>query len=188
MVGNDLARQGLARLIRNHRPANTEERVHRETIASWLARATNPLDRNCYEPGHAVASGFVVSHDSRIALVRHRKLNRWLQPGGHAEAHETDLALVASREIGEELGITVQHLMLAPFDVDVHWIPERRATPQHQHYDIRFLCVIDRVPLQASSDAAEARWVTLGEASTLDLDPGLHRMIHKVLLSGALVA
>lgn len=188
MVCDDLARQSLTRLIRNHRPADTEERVHRETIRAWLARAANPLDRRCYEPGHAVASGFVVSRDSRIALVYHRKLGRWLQPGGHAEPHESDLALVASREIGEELGIVVEPWALTPFDVDVHWIPARRGAAQHQHYDIRFLCVVDPVALTASSDAAEARWVTAAEAGRLDLDRGLHRMIEKVLLTGALVA
>jgi 8-oxo-dGTP pyrophosphatase MutT (NUDIX family) len=188
MFGDDLARQSLTRLIRNHSPADTQERVHRETIKSWLARAPNPLDRLCYEPGHAVASGFVVSRDSRIALVHHSNLNRWLQPGGHAEAHETDLALIASREIGEELGITVQPRQLTPFDVDVQWIPARRSAPQHQHYDIRFLCLIDPVALTAASDASDARWVTPTQAGRLGLDRGLQRMIEKVRLTGELVA
>jgi hypothetical protein len=45
-----------------------------------------------HAPGHFTGSAWTVSQDgSRVLLTHHRKLNLWLQPGGHADG-ETDLA------------------------------------------------------------------------------------------------
>src|SRR5579863_7317385 len=48
--------------------------------------------------GHLTGSAWLVSKDSeRVLLTHHRKLNRWLQPGGHADG-DSELARVALRE------------------------------------------------------------------------------------------
>src|SRR5688500_17181248 len=62
------------------------------------------LDRPC-RPGHITASPWITTPArDRFLLVHHRKLNRWLQPGGHADG-QTDAADVAMREATEETGL-----------------------------------------------------------------------------------
>jgi 8-oxo-dGTP pyrophosphatase MutT (NUDIX family) len=89
--------------------------------------------------GHFTASAWLVDADGRRALLtHHRKLGRWLQPGGHADG-DRDLARAALREAEEESGL--RDLVAEPelFDLDRHWIPERGAEPGHWHYDVRFV-------------------------------------------------
>ena len=89
--------------------------------------------------GHFTASAWLVAADGRRALLtHHRKLDRWLQPGGHADG-DRDLARAALREAEEESGL--RDLVVEPelFDLDRHWIPERGAEPGHWHYDARFV-------------------------------------------------
>jgi 8-oxo-dGTP pyrophosphatase MutT (NUDIX family) len=55
---------------------------------------------------HFTVAVFVV-HQQRVLLHYHRKLGRWLPPGGHIEASELpDVAAV--REVVEETGVRVQ--------------------------------------------------------------------------------
>ncbi len=96
-------------------------------------------------------SAFIV-HDSKILLLHHKKLNTWLQPGGHVELDE-DPEMTLWREIKEETGldkVNLQIIELAtdrpssttnknlplPFDFNVHSFP---PLPGHQHIDISYL-------------------------------------------------
>lgn len=91
-------------------------------------------------PGHITASSWIVDPTKKFALLTHHaKLNRWLQPGGHADGEE-DVVSVALREGCEETGLTSLRL-ISPriFDIDIHPIPARNDFPQHDHYDIRCL-------------------------------------------------
>ena len=58
-----------------------------------------------------------------VLLVHHRKLGRWLQPGGHADG-EADLLQVALREAREETALEMFEIPPAdsppaPLDVDI---------------------------------------------------------------------
>lgn len=90
--------------------------------------------------GHFTGSAWLVSADGeRVLLTHHRKLDRWLQLGGHADG-DRNLARIALKEAEEESGLS--GLVLedgALFDIDKHWIPERRDVPGHWHYDARYV-------------------------------------------------
>lgn len=174
----------LAALIRGHRPEGDTERAHQLRMLDWLRVADAPFNRECFNPGHATGSGFVVSDDGRVALIHHAKLRLWVQPGGHAEAGETEAAAVAARETGEELGIAVPAAEMTLFDLDVHRIARAGETPAHTHFDMRFLCVIPAIDLPAGSDAEHARWFTRTELAGLGLDAGLRRMVDKGVAAG----
>jgi 8-oxo-dGTP pyrophosphatase MutT (NUDIX family) len=90
-------------------------------------------------PGHFTGSAWVVSADGeRALLMHHRKLDIWVQPGGHADG-DGDLAAVALREAEEETGLRDLHIEGGVFDLDRHLIPARKADPAHFHYDVRFV-------------------------------------------------
>jgi 8-oxo-dGTP pyrophosphatase MutT (NUDIX family) len=128
--------------------------------------------------GHFTASAFVVSADGqRALLLHHRKLQRWLQPGGHADG-DADLARVALREAEEETGLrglTVEPLI---FDLDRHAIPARGAEPEHWHWDVRYVvrCTSDETP-RINSESRDVAWRRIDElAADASLDPSIRRM------------
>lgn len=90
--------------------------------------------------GHFTGSAWLVSADGlRVLLTHHRKLDRWLQLGGHADG-DTDLSQVALKEAEEESGLSGLRVEAGEiFDLDRHWIPERGDVPGHWHYDARYV-------------------------------------------------
>jgi 8-oxo-dGTP pyrophosphatase MutT (NUDIX family) len=128
--------------------------------------------------GHFTGAAWLVSSDGqRVLLTHHRKLQRWLQLGGHADG-EADLGAVALREAEEESGLPALRREGALFDLDRHWIPERADAPGHWHYDVRYVIRAGSAETFAVSEESLAlAWVDvaslLREAST---DASLRRM------------
>ena len=170
----------LAHLER-YRPADALEARHREAIAALVGSASGAFDRAHFAPGHVTASCFIV-HGSTLLLHHHRRLDRWLQMGGHVEADERPVD-AALREGSEESGL--EDLTLAIdgiFDLDVHVIPAAKGEPEHRHFDVRYIArtaspgavVIDRAE---SNDVA---WVPLERAEALMNEAGSSRVIQKI--------
>lgn len=131
------------------------------------------------------ASGFVVD-DGRVLLVRHAKLGRWLQPGGHIEPRETpDEAAI--REVREETGVTMRiHDAFLPTEdtPDAEDLPEpfqvnlHRVREGHWHVDFAFLGTVVDVGEPTDEDAHDGqRWVSRAALSELSpLDPNTRQM------------
>ena len=134
--------------------------------------------------GHLTGSAFVLdARKERVLLLFHRKLRRWLQPGGHGEG-ETDPREIALREIGEETGLTREELTPWPdeqiLDVDVHQIPARPGEPAHPHLDLRYgFFARDGVAPRLSEESHELRWFPLDHLPA-GLDAALLRALHKI--------
>jgi 8-oxo-dGTP pyrophosphatase MutT (NUDIX family) len=141
----------------------------------------------CYErthlPGHITGSAWIVTPERDfVLLVHHAKLNRWLQPGGHADGDENVLR-VALREAEEETGLTdfkiIQEL---PFDVDIHPIPERKDFPAHLHYDVRFLIEASREEkIIISEESHDVKWIALSHLEHYTTEQSVMRMKAKLL-------
>ncbi len=108
-------------------------------FAEFLDSAPDVFERS-HEIGHFTGSAWVASRDGlRVLLTHHRKLDRWLQPGGHADG-DRDLARVALREAEEETGLRGLRIEGDEiFDIDRHRIPARKSDPEHWHYDVRYV-------------------------------------------------
>jgi 8-oxo-dGTP pyrophosphatase MutT (NUDIX family) len=153
------------------------------TASRYLSLLTHPdAFQRTHLPGHITGSAFLVNPEfSHTLLVHHGKLNRWLQPGGHADG-DTDVAGVARREANEETGV-LQLDLLVPgiYDLDVHLIPARKDFPAHDHYDVRFLfraSMDERVVV--SEESHDVRWVPLADLEKYNLEPSLLRMRSKL--------
>jgi len=175
----------LVRRLRAHRSEDDAEARDVTRILDFVARHPDPFDRRIGE-GHLTGSAFVLTADgTRVLLLHHRKLDRWLQPGGHADPGETSGETVALREVREETGLQDVHLHPAapqPLDVDVHEIPARPGEPAHLHLDLRYLAVAGEGTLtRAQEEAADLRWFGWDELEPLRLDPGLRRGLSKAL-------
>ncbi len=171
--------QAIISEIEAHCPINTTEAAHKATILDHFVHSRDPMDSFCFEPGHATGSAWVMADTGQFALIYHKTLDRWLQPGGHAEPEEQDLLTVSLREAQEELGIMLDRTQPSLLDLDVHRIPETKKYPSHLHFDFRYLCITEFQPLQPATDAIRAEWFSLDRLNTLKLDPGIERMIQK---------
>ncbi|HEX7341672.1 MAG TPA: NUDIX hydrolase [Rhodanobacteraceae bacterium] len=139
-----------------------------------------------HQVGHFTGSAWLVSADGRrVLLTHHRKLDRWLQPGGHADG-DVDLARVALREADEETGVTELRVEGDIFDIDRHRIPARGHEPEHWHYDVRYVVRAGTDEHFVVSDESHAlAWRQVADvANDVTLDASLRRMAHKWLAAG----
>lgn len=131
--------------------------------------------------GHITASAWIVSPDRMATvLVHHRKLNRWLQPGGHIES-DASVHAAALREAREESGLkTLSPIGDTIFDLDIHTIPARNDFPAHEHLDVRFLFEAERdeVP-DCSAESHAVQWWSLDDLSAALTDDSVLRMVRK---------
>ena len=139
-----------------------------------LASEPNAFERTRTD-AHFTGSAWLVSSDGqRVLLTHHRKLDRWLQLGGHADG-DTDLARVALREAEEESGLTDLAIEGGVFDIDRHLIPARGEEPAHWHYDVRYVVRAQGSETFAVSEESLALgWWPIAHiaADASDLEPG----------------
>lgn len=157
---------------------DTEE-AHRRVIRDQVAATPAWWHRDTM-PGHVTASAFVVTPDFRwLLLHHHRKLDRWLQFGGHDEG-EQHPAKAVLRELREESGLRQFDFFGSPvfFDLDVHDIPARGDTPEHQHLDVRYLFIApkDQELQPAAGESELLRWTPIAETSERLHDGGGERV------------
>ncbi len=149
-----------------HVPADEREARALAVVVEVLATGERPFDEQ--DPEHVTGSAVVVGPRGTV-LHMHKRLHRWLQPGGHLEPGEGpwDAAL---RESQEETGLTLAHPGGLPLliHVDVH-----RAANGHTHLDLRYLLIApDRDPSPPPDESPEARWFGWEEATAV-ADPAL---------------
>jgi 8-oxo-dGTP pyrophosphatase MutT (NUDIX family) len=172
----------LLQLLDAYRPEVGKEAAMWQRMREFVATTPDAFERTCLV-GHVTGSAWIVNRDlSRVVLIHHAKLNRWLQPGGHCDG-QTDVLAVAQREVLEETGLSVQPAATGIFDVDVHVIPARGVEPQHLHYDVRFLLVADETAaLEQNSESRAVAWFELDDVAGQNPDASLARMIAKTRL------
>ena len=136
------------------------------------------FDRDCWH-GHITGSAWLVSPDQQyLLLTHHRKLNMWLQLGGHSDG-DPSTDEVAMREAHEESGLTVQLLNPDIFDLDVHEIPARKNDPAHYHFDVRYQIQTSGEKFRISEESLDLAWVKIDELERYTEEESILRMRRK---------
>ncbi len=173
-------RHRLKVLLENYRTPFEEEEAF---VKDFVVLTDEPLAYSRLRTtGHFTGSAWVVNKNrTHTLLTLHRKLNKWLQLGGHADDNE-NLLDVAMTEAREESGLhTLQFVDKSIFDIDRHVIPARGDEPRHFHYDVRFLleAEIDE-PLTVSSESKDLAWVSYEVVEELVMgNTSIMRMLEK---------
>ncbi len=156
----------------------------REVAAAFLRFIRSAPDCFCrsHAAGHITGSAWLLSPDEKRALLTlHRKLGRWLQPGGHADG-DADTLRVALREAEEESGISgIEPLSTSIFDIDIHEIPARPQSgePAHLHYDIRYLLRAPHGEFCVSEESDALAWFRPDELDALRPEESIARMCRR---------
>lgn len=138
---------------------------------------------------HFTATAFVIDSRKRVLLLWHKRLGRWMPPGGHIDENETPEE-AAKRECKEETNLDVEiiggntddlfamnpdegRMLKQPFALLLENIPasRERNEPAHQHMDFLYLArPLDeaQVLTLAEEEARELRWFTREEVEKLD--------------------
>ena len=171
-----------------HAPADQDEENHRDNMMQFVSSHPRSWWMRATQAGHVTGSAWILNADRTHALLlHHRKLNRWVQPGGHLDDTDASPQAGAMREAREETGIlNLTFVDDALFDVDVHTIPARPARPgkpemepAHLHYDARYLIIAKEGDVTISEESLEAKWMSLQDLAQPTFERSISRMAEK---------
>lgn len=160
--------------LHTHVAIDTREQESVQKFFAVVPHLSDPCNEHA-DNVHVTASAIVVAdHGGKVALHLHKRLNMWLQPGGHIEKGETP-AQGALREAQEETGLPVRHHHGDGvfFHIDVHPGPKG-----HTHVDLRYLVRAPEVdPSPADGESDQVAWFSWDEALAM-ADAGLVGGLH----------
>jgi 8-oxo-dGTP pyrophosphatase MutT (NUDIX family) len=173
-------RRPLLDLLAGYRALYPEEGATVDRFERFVRADADCFERHC-GPGHVTAAAWILSPEcDRFLLTHHRKLDRWLQVGGHCDG-EHEVHLVALREAHEETGIADFGMLatdqrLLPLDIDIHEIPAFGDEPPHLHYDVRFLLRAPTDQVVTSEESHALRWFPMAALAEACREESLLRM------------
>lgn len=135
----------------------------RQTYLDHLSAHPDGMWKAC-EAGHLTASALVIAPErGQVLLTLHRKLNMWLQMGGHCEPQDVSLTAAALREATEESGVSGLTLLPGgPVRLDRHPIP----LPCNWHLDVQYVALAPAGAVEAISDESlDLRWFDYAEVA-----------------------
>ncbi|MFH8629827.1 NUDIX hydrolase [Streptomyces lydicus] len=140
-------------------PSSDQEQL-RLAYLDHLAAHRDGMWKPCKE-GHLTASALVIDPAAgRVLLTLHRKLEMWLQMGGHCEPEDASLADAALREAREESGIARGLTLLPGGPVRL----DRHRTPCAVHLDVQYAALAPEGAVAAISDESlDLKWFAYDE-------------------------
>lgn len=131
---------------------------------------------------HFTATVYIVHEDrERVLLIYHRKLQKWLAPGGHLDANELP-SQAAIREAREETGLEIELVSQETVWVQqansrsferpslclLHEVPPYGNQPAHQHMDFIYVGrVLGGQENENKTEVEKMRWFSISELETL---------------------
>ena len=142
----------------------SREIASRDRLLVELDRLPQPFSEHA-DPVHVTGSAIIVGPRGTV-LHLHKRLQRWMQTGGHLDPGEApwDAAL---RESVEETGLPLRHALVAtgagpprPVHLDVH-----PAAKGHLHLDLRYVLEApDAEPSPPPGESQDVRWFSWDDA------------------------
>jgi 8-oxo-dGTP pyrophosphatase MutT (NUDIX family) len=152
---------------------------------------------------HFTATAFVTDSQNRVLLLWHKRMQKWMPPGGHVDPDELPEE-TARRECKEETGLDVEiigaaqpdlfagaehegRMLKKPFAMLLEHIPAspERGEPAHEHMDFLFLAKpIDesQALVIAEKEADHLKWFTREEVAALPAEEIFENVRHMINL------
>ena len=174
-------RKHLLKLLTHYLKDNPAESAEVNRYIQFVKEHEDCFERQL-SVGHVTGSAWLLNPSrTHVLLTHHRKLDRWLQLGGHADG-ESNVLNVALREAEEESGISnIKAIDTGIFDLDIHPIPAKGDEAAHYHYDVRFAIQVDGSDNYTVSDESHAlAWVPITGIADKTQEESMLRMQKKV--------
>lgn len=175
-------RTSILQQLRTYRDQWPDEVDMTDRLIDFVEAHANCFDRSL-SMGHITGSSWLVNcTGTHVLLTHHRKLNMWLQLGGHVDGNP-DVLEAAMREAREESGLQdLKPIMPQIFDIDIHLIPERKSEPAHFHYDLRYALQTSGSEAYVVSDEShDLAWVEIAQLNKVTHEESMLRMARKWL-------
>ncbi len=149
------------------------------------------------------ATAFIIDSQKRTLLLWHKRLQRWMPPGGHIDENETPED-AAKRECKEETNLDVEiigepqadlfhknpaegRMLIKPLAMLLEEIPAsaERNEPAHQHMDFLFIAKpLDETQVVkiAENESDHMRWFDLREINELQTDTEIFSNVKAYIL------
>ena len=153
---------------------------------------------------HFTATAFLIDSKKRTLLLFHKRLQRWMPPGGHVSENETPEE-AAKRECKEETGLDVEiigdastdlflknphegRMLKKPIAMLLENIPAsaERNEEAHEHMDFLYIAKLlheDQAVILAEEEGREIRWFTRSEIEALDTETEIFANVRMYILS-----
>lgn len=175
-------RNDLLSKLRNYREKWPGEKPMADRLIAFTEENPNCFERSL-QIGHITGSAWVVNKaGTHVLLTHHKKLDMWLQLGGHADGN-ADILDAARQEALEESGFqTLETIGTEIFDIDIHLIPERKSEPAHHHHDIRFIFqCLENEDYIVSDESHDLAWAEIQSLENYTSEESMLRMKKKWL-------
>ena len=145
---------------------------------------------------HYTATVFLVTDKEprQVLLVHHKKLNKWMPPGGHQENKENAYQ-TAIREIKEETGIDISEYLPKPKRIDERAmslplpdyifeesIEAHKDQPEHFHLDLIYVVTVPHQKVtHQQTESYAIGWFTKAEIEQLSTFKNVAMIIKKIL-------
>ena len=125
-----------------------------------------------------IVTSCIVTRRGKILLIHHKKLKKWMYPGGHVESNETPLEAVV-RETKEETGYGVRVTGLLPLNLKGYRPVKELALPfatvyedvryktgRHMHFDMIYFGLAEgKQGSLAKGESTMLKWVSESEVN-----------------------
>ena len=127
----------------------------------------------------------IIKDELKLLLLHHKKLDKWLIPGGHIEQDENPVDAI-KREVVEETGIQrFEFLSMIHDDKSTYsdasfvWPPEfvfeekikeYKGVPEHIHVDMIYIGKVNDCDIELNKEESnDIRWFSKSEIDSLEL-------------------
>lgn len=117
-------------------------------------------------------------HGDRLLLIHHRRLEKWLPPGGELEPGETPLE-AAARELFEETGLRGVFPRTSEVDgtpLGLIGYEEHVAGSKGLHLNFVFVCDVPTTDVVANDEFSAHQWVTLEDGPWSAAPPNVRQL------------
>ena len=149
--------------IQTYRAQFPEETAITNAFEHFLNEKKKPLQTNDKISGSAWIFN---PSNGKVLLTHHKKLNKWVQLGGHYEANDSqNIMNTALREAKEESGIEEIYAYSENiFNINIY-LSEKNKSPYYL-YDFCFLFHTQQENITQSHESKDLQWLSTGKIST----------------------